>query len=431
MKRILILIATNLTTTIFAIIYGVLITRLLGPELKGIYALIVLLPRLYVSFFDFGIGQSLVYFFKKKTYNKDELFSNMGAFFLLLIIVVPILLYAGKPLLKLAFPLIEQNWILNLSIVAYPFLLLQGYISVFSIALDQVKNYSKIVILKEFISFLLILIMFISDYQSLGAVFIIYVGMNILSCIVLLYFIVLKNCKFEIKFISQRIISQLLQYGYKFNILSIVQFLYYQIGIILVGMLILDAAQTGFYSVATGITGLMFIASTAASIVVFIDGADAESKKAKELLNIKLVLLLMLIAGVFLILFGNLFIKLVYTSQFQDSYWPMVILVPGTVIFAIYKLYGNKLAASGKPEKLIIISVIALIVVVISNLFTLPHFGILGAAFSTSVSYVVAAIVTLIICRKEFDVKISEMLLFSRDDIRNIKSMFKSIRIKK
>jgi O-antigen/teichoic acid export membrane protein len=427
MKRILILIFSNLGVKIVTILYGVLGARLLGPELKGIYALVLLLPSLYVSFFDFGIGQASVYFFKKKDLDVKQSFSSLVAFTAFLSVIVPIALLLLQPALRLLFPLIKDTWIFYLSIFIYPFLLFQTYASVFVLAINYVKRYSIIWFCKELVSLLLISILYVLHVKSIGLMLAVYMSTNIASCLIL-YFTINSKVGFRKKDVSVSIVKKLVSYGYKFNILSILQWIYYKVNFIIVGIFIMDPAQLGIFSVASSFADLMFIISSSAMSILFIDEATVKDEKCfaakfdKVRLNIKMLMLLMVAVGIMTVLFGYPAILVMYSRAYINAYYPLVILVPGNIVFSIYKLYGSLIAASGKPEKLIGISFIAMVGSIILNILAVPRYGIIGAAFATSISYTIAAIITVVIYKRLKKCTVKEMLLLNRDEFAYVKS---------
>ena len=93
-------------------------------------------------------------------------------------------------------------------------------------------------------------------------------------------------------------------------------------------------------------------------------------------------------------------ILLLYGSEFLPSVRPLWILLPGIVSLSVYKVLGNEIAGRGKP----VINSIALGVSLVVNFFLnwllIPRWGISGAAFASTVSYTVTAVMTLVVFTK-------------------------------
>lgn len=426
MKRILALIATNILGKITAVISGILIARLLGSSLKGIYSLMLLLPSMFVSFFDFGIGQATAYYYKKANTveDKNAVMTNMLAFYALLSISVPVLLLFLRPTITKIFPLLTEDWMYVLSIVAYPFFLLQNYITTTSIAIGKVKRYSIATICKEVTFLIAIYILYATKVVSIYLIFLVYISVNFLLTFALILLILMPTIKFNFRYLSLSKTTKLLKYGYKLNILSIVSWAYYKVSIIIAGNL-LSAADVGIFSVSTALAEMPFIIANAAAIITFVDNVDAKSDDKRNYYNIKTPMLLITISAIFLALLGKIGIQVLYSAEYVGAYYPLLILLPGNVIFGYYKLYGNKLAAAGKPEMLIFISLISMVVVIGMDFVLIPMFGLFGTAMACTVAYCVSGFMAISISCKIFRKKIVDLLFFDRFEINELISQTK------
>ena len=67
---------TEIIIFIFGFIYLIVVARILGPEGKGIYSLILLIPGLMMVFGSFGIESANVYFIGSKKYKIQEVVAN-------------------------------------------------------------------------------------------------------------------------------------------------------------------------------------------------------------------------------------------------------------------------------------------------------------------------------------------------------------------
>lgn len=421
MKRILALIGTNILGKITAVISGILIARLLGSDLKGIFSLMLLLPSMFVSFFDFGIGQATAYYYKKtdSSEEKNKILTNMLVFYLLLSVCVPIILLLCRPIVASIFPLLTEDWMYMLSIGSYPIFLLQNYITTTSIAVGRVKRYSFATIGKEVLFLAVILVLFITQAVSINLVFIAYIGTNLLLTLALIVLILVPFVHINVKYISPTKVLELLKYGYKLNILSIVSWASNKVSLIMAGNL-LSASDVGIYSISIALSEMVFIIANSAAIIIFIDNADTNNNEQENYMNIKITMFLITISGIGLALFGGIMIRILYSVEYIGAYVPLLILLPGTVMFGYYKLYGNKLAAVGKPELLIYISLMSLAVVVCLNYVFIPLFGMKGMASACTIAYCVSAFMAVGLSSRVFNKGFFELLLVSRSEFRNL-----------
>ncbi|MCD4747222.1 MAG: hypothetical protein K8R58_13070, partial [Bacteroidales bacterium] len=71
-------ISGNKTIAAFAmLIVGVILARVLGPEGRGLYAAILVVPMLIISFAELGIKRSTIYHVGKKLYKEEDIVSAL------------------------------------------------------------------------------------------------------------------------------------------------------------------------------------------------------------------------------------------------------------------------------------------------------------------------------------------------------------------
>jgi O-antigen/teichoic acid export membrane protein len=76
---------------------------------------------------------------------------------------------------------------------------------------------------------------------------------------------------------------------------------------------------------------------------------------------------------------------------------PLIWLIPGVVCLGVAKIWANDIAARGLPGINMVISLATLLVNISLNLVLIPRMGVSGAAAATTIAYVVAAFLTLIV----------------------------------
>ena len=277
------------------------------------------------------------------------------------------------------------------------------------------KTFSLATITKEVLYLLIIVFLYVRDIVSVKYVFEVYIGLNLILTISLIFLILapeinLKKCHY-----SFGIIKGLVSYGYKLNILSVLNWVYYKISMIMAGKL-LNATDVGIYSVSTALAELVFIIANAAATLVFIDNADIERNEEENYINIKLTMLMILITGIGIAIFGKIGITIIYSEEYVSAYIPLLVLIPGNILFGYYKLYGNKLAAAGKPEMLIYITLISLVVIVGMDIVLIPMFGLVGIALASTVAYFVSAYSALYLSKKTFSRTLLQLTIFSSEE---------------
>lgn len=78
----------------------------------------------------------------------------------------------------------------------------------------------------------------------------------------------------------------------------------------------------------------------------------------------------------------------------------MKILLPGIALLAVEKILSNDIAARGKPEINMYVSIFNVIFSTILNVFLIPMYGATGAAIATSISYSLSFIIKAVFFKR-------------------------------
>src|SRR3990167_8067384 len=92
--------ATRIWGAFVGIVVSIIIARTLGPEGKGIYSLLLLAPTLLVTFGNFGLNVSNVYFYGKRNARAQDLAANSVWAALVFGLVILALFIVAYPLLR-------------------------------------------------------------------------------------------------------------------------------------------------------------------------------------------------------------------------------------------------------------------------------------------------------------------------------------------
>ena len=92
--------ASRVINLVFSVCTSVVITRLLGPQGKGVYTMAVLLPALIVIFSNLGIEQATVYYVARGRFDRRQILGNN---ILLAVSIGCVALIAGFFIISIAF----------------------------------------------------------------------------------------------------------------------------------------------------------------------------------------------------------------------------------------------------------------------------------------------------------------------------------------
>jgi len=91
------------------------------------------------------------------------------------------------------------------------------------------------------------------------------------------------------------------------------------------------------------------------------------------------------------------------------------------------KVLSNDLYGRKRPELNIYINSITLMLNVILNILWISKYGIVGAAWATSISYIVSALSKTFVYCKISENKIRDMIFFNKSDFVIYKNLIRSV----
>ncbi len=425
-KNSIITFLTEILIFIFGFIILVIITRILGPEKKGIYSLILLVPALIINFGSFGIGNANVYFIGSKKYKIQDIASNslllaviLGGF---LIIVFWILIHFEffKNFIHFGQLPSLYLWIVVLSI---PISLLFSFFQNIVLGTGKIKNYNMIRILQNTLWLVAVFLLLVIFKRGVfGAVFS-YI-FSIFGVAIFTIALVRKITKFHFSF-NKGLLKELFNYGGKAYIANTVSFLNYRFDMFLIVLLLNPAiavASVGIYSIAVAIAEKLFIIPGALSTVLFPTVSSMNNGSEANDLTSKVVrhtFFIMFISSLLLFFLAKPLITIVFGSSFASAALPLMILLPGIVAFSIGGVIAADLSGRGKPQFAIYSSLACLITNIILNIIFIPKWGISGAAFASAISYWMDTIVVLIAFLKISKKPLAEVLLVNKEDLKD------------
>ena len=226
---------------------------------------------------------------------------------------------------------------------------------------------------------------------------------------------------------DKEIILSLVKLGVGYAIALLIMQLNYKVDILLLQKLsTLD--QVGFYSVGVAISDKLWQLPTAMGVVVLSRTANMLDEKAlnqsvSRLLRISFVLVL--ITAVVLWILIPYLLPLIFGAKFTPSVAVVGAMLPGILVFVIPRILNSRFAGIGQPKVLIAIFAPALIVNILLNFLWIPHYGGIGAAWASNVSYAFGAIVLLIVYSIEMKVPLGEIFRFQKADFDIISKFYR------
>lgn len=181
---------------------------------------------------------------------------------------------------------------------------------------------------------------------------------------------------------------------------------------------------TGIYSVTSGLAETLWYVPNALGTVMFSRAVDpkADAGRIAAVLT-RTTIFVALLTAVPAFVLGPRLVRFVYGSQFSDAGVALRLILPGIVAYSVVAVLSRYIVGRGRPGVGTLVLVVGLALNITANLILVPRFGINGAAASSSISYLLTAVVTLAVFRHLSGRGIVETLVIQRSDVRALRSM--------
>ncbi|MFH0896202.1 MAG: flippase [Bacteroidota bacterium] len=383
---------SNLVTLAIGFITGVILSRVLGPEGRGAYAAVLIIPGLFASFALLGTRQSAIYFVGKKLFEDEKIVASILVSLFLSTLIGGSLslifyLYSDK--------IIYEPLLITLAILIIPTRLLIIYAGGFFLGKEKYKISNLLKILPAFLNLVFIcLFLLVLKLDVAGALMAMLAG-NLLIDIFALKKIS-KVCPIKFRLFPE-VQKKMILMGMLYAISVFILQLNYRIDILLLERMS-TIEQIGFYTLAVGLGQLLWQIPSAMGTVVRTRTANAEDQSTLNN-SMDQVLRISLITGlcgtVAIYFLTPYFLPLIYGENFTDSVPMVQAILPGMFLMILFKICNNRIAGMGKPLVTLFAFIPALILNIILNFLWIPEYGGMGAAWASCASYSLGGIVIL------------------------------------
>ncbi len=421
---------TRIATFLLGLPTGIIIARVLGPQGKGIYSLVVLVPALLYQLGNLGLGAANIYFTGSKRFSLTDITSNSLVFGLAVGVFLPILFIPAYELFLHPFFKDVEPILIYLILLSVPFSFISIYFRQILLAKFKIKEFNLLNVLQAVlvlagVALLLLLLNKGVFALVLLSIFIPAIMLGFSS------FLVSKLTKLRF-LLKTNILKESLNYGVKAHLANIFTFLNYRLDMLLVSYFI-GATQVGFYAIAVGIAELVWLISNAVQTILFPKVASSDLSQSKEISATlgRHTLFLSFLACLGLAIIGKLAIDIVYGSAFLPSFTPLLILLPGILALSLGSVPAAYLGGVGRPIFAMYASLGSLIVNIGLNLVFIPKWGIAGAALATTISYTLMTLIVLVPYLKMSQNRLTDMVIMKPDDFRPYLNLIKKLLLRK
>jgi len=363
--------------------------RVLGPASWGAFSYAMSLVAFMIIFSDIGISAIVTRESARRPEISNKYFST--AFFIKLVLLV-----LGVGILILGAPYITKiEEVKNLLPFIALFLIFDSLRN-FGFAISRAKEKMQWEGANELLTNIAIalfgffLLALSPTSQNLAIAYVLAVGIGFL----LIAWQLKSYFQNLVRNFDLSLVKPLLKMAWPFVFLSSLGAIMINTDMIMIGWL-RSAEEVGFYSAAQRPVQLLYVLATVFAVSLFPTFsrlANRENDKFKNTLetSLKVAILLALPIALGGIIIGDQIINLLFGGVYQNSQMPFQILIATVFIIFPSALISNAIFAYNQQRKFIAFSALATTTNIILNFILIPLFGIIGCAYATVITQLIA-----------------------------------------
>jgi len=395
-------VATKIIAMVIGVVASVFGTRYLGPALKGENGYITALITTVSVIANFGLYQPYPYHKRRQEPDALGKFLNIFALQYVVYTAVGIVLAASL-----------GSFALGAVCLIAPIQVLANQLS-FLVMVEHVKYKNLVFLTARTTNTVLIILAFCLLTPSLLVTLGLIVVGDLITVVMALRKFGRTGNPFRADF---GFLRKIWGFGLGAMITTLLLTLNYRMDVMMLKWMGVPGAQRGFYELGISLAEYGWVVSDAFREVLFSRTARRDAiEDVSFSLKANFYITLLMIAGI--ALFGRPVIRLIYTAAFLPSYRVTVILLTGVLSMSYFKLIGTLLLAQGRKNMYLAMLSVSVLVNIAANWFSIPLWGIEGAAMSSVLSYTVAGLVFLGYFVRTYNVPVASLFLFKRGEIR-------------
>jgi len=374
--------------------------RMLGPELYGVYGVMLSLITITTIVLTSGIPQAVSKYVSEgkdpEAVRKTALKIQMvfaGIFFIAYLLLAD----------YIALGLNDSSlvWLVRLtSIVLIPYAfysIYQGYLN----GLKKFGSQAKLTVLYSLAKVAGVFAFVLIGLKVAGAI----IGFATASLIAGLAAFALFRKSSKNNFESKKLIS----FAIPVSIIALATTAITSIDVLAVKAFT-TSIDTGYYAAASVISKVILVLVAPMTVTLFPSISTSISKNyirlTRAYITKSIRYTLMFLAPIAVLFFSTSseLISLIYTSSFIQGGEALQILAVGITLFSLFSILSAIISGSGKPHITMLILLSAVTLDIILNILLVPNIGITGAAWATTLSSLVAFMLSGIYVAKRFRV---------------------------
>lgn len=408
----LVSIVTRVLMVGIGFLYSVLLARYLGSELRGQLSYINTITAITVIVFSFGMHQAYPYYKKQKTSGIESTYTH--------ICLIVFMLYL---LLAFCLVMLLRVWGIDrrvmIAILLTPLLTFSKLIT-YQVMIENPNRKNLWEIVCEIAEVIALLFLLLFCKRALVYALLVIVGKNIMACS---YYLRYLHADLRIRASDFSMLKKFAAFGFLPMISLLMNNLNYRIDVLMLGSAVSDQS-IGVYAVGIQIAEKVWLISEAMRDVLFsklIKGKDAEEVNKV----IRICFAISALVDLCIIALGKPFIAICYGAEYVNAYYPLVIVLFGTLVMVFYKIIQAYNVVHKKQNINFVFLAISVVVNVVMNLLLIPVLEVNGAAVASLISYAICATLFLLEYMHTTRSSLRDVVLLKKEDIALVLKAFK------
>jgi O-antigen/teichoic acid export membrane protein len=402
--------------TALGLVNGIITARWLGPTARGQFQLLTLLPVMLSNFVKLGIPQASVYYMRRRGASASDVASNSIWFALVMGGAAVGVCWIWRDALLAKFLKETPESLLLPSLALIPFVLLQFYLLGVAQAEERFREYNVRQVVPTLLGLVGLTITLVILHMGLVGAVIVQVAIQVFMTLWMTWR-VHRESPLRLAW-NGGLARGMLSFGSKSYVQTLAQTLHFRVDQFICAYF-LTPADVGLYAIAVNFATLLLRIPEASGTVMYprlAGSADRDAHAATTRICRHTLFVLGIGVAAFAIV-GPIAIPLVYGHRYDGAVKPLLILLPGLFVMALYNLLTRNFTSRGRQEVNIIAACVALALNVGLNLVLIPRYGIAGAALANGLSYGTAATMLLVAFVRTSGHSVAETLIIRRDEL--------------
>lgn len=407
---------------VLGFLYTIVLSRYLGPSLRGEYSIVQNYANIAASVIGFGIYQA--YPFYKKKANEPEkrnLFINFSKNIIGLYLIYQLLFTACA----LIFPL-ELRF--RITLVILPLAFLYKQINYLVLIEDSRRSNIADIILGVFDIIFVLFLMLVTKANLFWCIFFLIIDKSVYA------FLAVFNLQinfFKNKPIINSSIIEYAKYGFIPMITVLLMTFNYKIDVVMLSLFDnIETAEIGIYSLGVMLAEKIWMIPDVLTNIL--QSRLVGGKKEDEVAKIsRISLCITALCLIVIVIFGRPLILLAYGRQYESAYPITVIIFGGVLGMVFYKVVYAYNIVTGKRKVNFILLCISALINILLNFVLIRIYGTIGAGIASLISFIACGGMFLADFLRSTGVPIRNMVFIKGEDIYIVKEFLTDMKRQK